>query len=222
MLKIIGHRGVRGAAPENSLAALRLALSAGVDEIEIDVRVTQDGVAILHHDSDAQDDRGARMPIRHHSLDQLRLHKPDITTLEDAIQAIDRRVPLHIEVKPGEPAIPVIKVLQIFLTQGWLETDFLLASKSQPLLLQLHKALPAIPTVIIEPFSGLRAVLRARQIGTKRLSMNHRWLWRGFVKPMAKRGYHLYAYTVNDPARARKLARYGLAGVITDNPEAYR
>ena len=38
---------------------------------------------------------------------------------------------------------------------------------------------------------------------------------------MNKRGYQLYAYTLNKPARLRKLAKHGLAGVITDYPDDY-
>ncbi|HPU50540.1 MAG TPA: glycerophosphodiester phosphodiesterase [Burkholderiaceae bacterium] len=46
-----GHRGARGLAPENTLAAFRAALQAGVDTIESDMAVTRDGVIVMAHDS---------------------------------------------------------------------------------------------------------------------------------------------------------------------------
>ena len=45
-----GHRGARGVAPENTLAAFAAALAAGVDTLELDVGVTRDGVVVVHHD----------------------------------------------------------------------------------------------------------------------------------------------------------------------------
>ncbi len=220
-LQIVGHRGARALAPENTIAAIQKGLEYRVDELEIDVRVTKDNIVILNHNLDLQDERTARYVIKHHTYDELKAAKPDLTTLEEAIEAVGKRVPLQIEVKGGEPTVPVIRIIQVFLTKGWKETDFLIGSKSQRTLMELHKALPSIPTVVIEPFSGLRATLRARQLGTKRLSMRSWWLWRGFIGPMSRRGYLLYAYSLNDPAKAKKWASYGLAGVITDRPDLF-
>src|SRR5688572_17424704 len=45
-----GHRGARGLAPENTLAAFEKALALGVDTLELDVGVTKDGVVVVGHD----------------------------------------------------------------------------------------------------------------------------------------------------------------------------
>ena len=45
-----GHRGARGLAPENTLAAFRTALAIGVTTLETDLAVTRDGVLVLSHD----------------------------------------------------------------------------------------------------------------------------------------------------------------------------
>ncbi|MGH8732884.1 MAG: glycerophosphodiester phosphodiesterase, partial [Burkholderiales bacterium] len=45
-----GHRGTRGAAPENTLPAFAAALGVGVTTLELDVGVTRDGVVVIHHD----------------------------------------------------------------------------------------------------------------------------------------------------------------------------
>ncbi len=47
---IIGHRGARGELPENTLAGIRHAIATGCDMIEIDVRLTRDGVVVVTHD----------------------------------------------------------------------------------------------------------------------------------------------------------------------------
>ncbi len=49
-VEVQGHRGARGHLPENTLPAFELALSFGVDTLELDVGVTRDGVVVMHHD----------------------------------------------------------------------------------------------------------------------------------------------------------------------------
>ncbi len=48
---IIAHRGVSAHAPENTLAAIRMAIDAGVDGVEFDVRLASDGVPVVIHDA---------------------------------------------------------------------------------------------------------------------------------------------------------------------------
>jgi glycerophosphoryl diester phosphodiesterase len=48
---VIGHRGNRAHAPENTLASLREAAALGVDAVEFDLRVSRDGVLVVMHDA---------------------------------------------------------------------------------------------------------------------------------------------------------------------------
>jgi len=221
-LKVVGHRGARALAPENTVASIYKALEHGVDEIEIDARITKDGAVVVHHDRDLQDHTTARYDIRKHTYAELVQLKPDLARLEEAIEAVNRKVPLQIEIKWGELTIPVVRVLDIYLSKGWHENDFLIGSKKQSTLMEIHRSLPSIPKVVIEPFSGVRAGIRARQLGTKRISMRWWWLWSFFISSVSRRGYQLYAYSLNDPKRARRWAAYGLAGVITDYPNRFQ
>ena len=50
-MKVIGHRGAAGLAPENTFAGFDLALELGVDGIETDVQKTKDGKLVLFHDN---------------------------------------------------------------------------------------------------------------------------------------------------------------------------
>jgi glycerophosphoryl diester phosphodiesterase len=220
-LAIVGHRGARALAPENTLAAIRKGLQHHVNELEVDVRITKDHVAILMHNADCQDASGVKLIVREHTYAELKQHKPDLTTLAEAIVAIDREVPLQIEVKWGEPIKPVVEAIQNSLKHGWQPSDFLLGSKKHATLVELQQALPEVTKVVIEPFSSIRAVWRANQIGTKRLSMRHTWLWSGVIKGLHSRGFQLYAYTLNDPLKARRWHQCGLAGVITDSPDTF-
>lgn len=221
-LQIIGHRGARGLAPENTLASIQKALDYGVDEVEIDVRVTKDNIPILHHDLYLRDPAGNRLNIRTHTYDDLKKHKADLATLHEAIWHVNKAKPILIEVKPDERTKPIIKVLKYCVNDGFQASDFLLGSKKQSTLMKLHRALPDVPTVVIEPWLSIRAVYRAQQLKTRRLSMNHLFLWYGFIRAMHRRGYKLYTYTLNDVDKATRWQRFGLAGVITDLPDTYK
>jgi glycerophosphoryl diester phosphodiesterase len=219
-MKIIGHRGARGLAPENTIASLHKALEHHVDKLEFDLRVTKDMVAILHHDPALVGGDG-NFKISDHDYGTLKNHKPDLATFEEVLATIGHPVQLYIEVKRGVPVKPVVNIINKYLDKGWKPDYFLLGSKNQKTLLELHAALPAVPTIVIEPWSGVRAHCRARQLGTKQVSMNQLWLWWGFIRGFKNNGWQLYAYTLNDPRKARRWARYGLAGVITDYPDRF-
>src|SRR4051794_314397 len=48
---IIAHRGASAWAPENTLAAFEMAMESGADGIELDVRLSRDGVPVVIHDA---------------------------------------------------------------------------------------------------------------------------------------------------------------------------
>jgi len=207
-MKVIAHRGGAGAnvGLENSLKAIKAAVKLDVDGIEIDVRVAPgqiSGIPVLKHDPLTPDDK-------------------DLTTLESAIAAVNRKIPLYIEVKPDEPIDPVIGVIAQFLEKGWQSSDFFLLSYSQNTLQELHVAFPDINKIVLERWSSIRAVLRARQLGTTYICMNQRWLWRGVIKSLAQRGFKLAAYTVDNPAQAKRWQNTGLEAIVTNYPERFK
>jgi len=220
-MKVVGHRGAKHLAPENTLAALEAALKHGVDEIEVDVRVTKDGHVVLNHDPVVHTTDGKTYATNSHTLEELQQHKPDMTTLAEAIRAIDRKVPLMIEVKAGEPIEPIVEVVERFLAGEWQASDFMFGSFSQKILRALHEALPQVELVVIELFSGFRAIRRAKQVEASKISLNHHFIWFAAVANMRNKKYELYAWTLNDPKKAQRWSRFGLDGAITDNPQLY-
>lgn len=214
---IIGHRGAKGLAPENTLAALAAGLEAGVDELEIDVRVTQDGVPVVFHDRCFNRQRVSEL-----TFSDFKKHEIDLATLEEAITFVKQRKPLLIEVKPNVPVQTIVKIIQEHLKLGWQAKDFRLASFSQRTLRELHRELPEIQKVVIENWCSVRATWRARELGTRRLSMSRRFVWWGFIRSMRARGYQLAIYTLDDPQKAKRWQKDGLWGVITDFPDRFK
>lgn len=220
-MNIIGHRGARGLAPENTIAGLRKGLEHHVDMLEFDVRVTKDGVPVLHHDSKMVGADGKKLRVGDHSYEALKAHFPDIAKLSEALDLIDDKVIPYIEIKQKEPVKPIAKVLKQYIGSMYSAADLRLASKSQQILRELHEVLPEVPVIVIERWSGVRAHRRAKQVGAKEIAMNQLWLWRGFIRGFKNSDKQLYAYPLNDPAKARRWAKWGLAGVITDFPDRF-
>lgn len=221
-MKIIGHRGAKGLAPENTIASFLKAIEHQVDEIECDVRVTKDNIPVMEHDEWSHNQAGERLLVAGHTQAELQAHKPDLPTLEAAVRAVNQTVPLQLEIKPGVPTEPVIVLIAQFLSEGWHSGDFVFASYDFSILQSLHQAFPDVPLVVIERWSALRAGYRARRLGTKRVSLNQRWLWSGFIKAATRGGYQLSPYTLNNVNKAQRWARLGLYGAITDYPDLYR
>jgi len=69
---IIGHRGAKGIAPENSLSGFKKAVELGIDGIELDVHLTKDGKLIVIHDMDLQRLAGLRVPIKQLTFKELK------------------------------------------------------------------------------------------------------------------------------------------------------
>ncbi len=219
-MKIIGHRGAKGLAPENTLASFKAALSAGVDELEFDLRVTSDGAVVVNHDPFIVDESGAKRTIATTPLSQLRAHKPDLITFDELLDTIGSKKHLLVEIKPAVDVKPIAHIIQKRLQDGWAITTFSICSFDQKVLRKFHVLLPDVGLVVIESWSSWRARRRARELNTKRLSMNQRWLWRGFLRMMHRGGYQISPYTLNNVTKGRRWEPY-LYGAITDRPDLW-
>ena len=107
---LFAHRGGRAHAPENTLAAFRLAVRLGATGLESDVWCTLDGTPVLHHDG-----RVGRRPRRRliSSLDAAEL-PDDLPTLADLLTEIDTDLPVSLDVKDPAAAAPTIRLTAEF------------------------------------------------------------------------------------------------------------
>jgi glycerophosphoryl diester phosphodiesterase len=88
---IIGHRGASAKAPENTMAAFRMAIDAGADGIEFDVRLTRDGVPVVIHDHNLKRTGGVNHRVVDLSLADLK--QIDVGSWFDASSFSKERVP---------------------------------------------------------------------------------------------------------------------------------
>lgn len=193
-MKIIGHRGARGLAPENTVLAIKVALREKVDMIELDVRL-----------------QGKKLVLAHDPLEPGKKYTP----LSDALETLAGKTPLNLELKEPE-TVPLLK-------QALRKYDgkILFSSFNYKTLREVREVFPYCEIAVLERWSGIRAVTKASLLHTKRLHINDKALWSGFVRSVKHEGYSIYAYTVNLRDRADELQSWGIDGICTDYPNLF-
>lgn len=220
-MNIIGHRGAKGLAQENTIKAVKASFELGVDEIEIDVRITSDNTLVLVHGKPLKKLFGMDIKVQEFTYEQLKHRDPELTTLKEVIDLLNKRVRLRIEVKPGTPTKPLVELITIYLNKGWSPSSFLFASFQQSILRELHEALPDIERVVNEHVSLLRAYRRAHHVNSKHIVMHHRLLWGLSISHARRKGFDLAPYPLNNPKKAKRWKKFGLISVITDYPDRF-
>lgn len=218
---IVGHRGAKALAPENTIASLVKGVSHGVDMLEFDVRVTSDHIPVLHHDACVTDPNGDNHDIAEYTYAELKKHKPNLALLSEVFTQISHNTAMYVEVKSVATITPIVAAIKDALRAGWPPEQLYIASKNQSILLQLHTALPDLQKIVIHPWSGVIATRYAKQVNTNFLAIDQRWLWSGFISSMTKRNWRIMAYTLNDPTKAYRWEQAGLYAVITDSPDRF-
>lgn len=222
---IVGHRGAKGLALENTAMSMEAALRYGVDQVEVDLRVSKDGVVVLLHDGRAIARDGQRIQVGEHTYRELLGYFPDLLTLEDLLLLVNRRCVIMLEYKERAAIQLSLMILKRFMAQGWTAADFMFASFDYETLKRLHRAMPDVPVVVLESWSSLRAARRANHLGTPYLSMDQRFLWWGMIW-LVSRKYKLFCYPHHKlihikHAKPNRWTKYGLHGVITDYPNFF-
>src|SRR5687767_7161049 len=104
---VVGHRGSSADHPENTLVAFEAALAAGADAVELDVRLTADGEAVVLHDAEVgvvTDGSGLVHAMTLREIKRLRVGGEEIPTLGEVLVALSGRAVVNTEIKnlPGE------------------------------------------------------------------------------------------------------------------------
>lgn len=234
--RVIGHRGAAAHAPENTLAGFRTAAELGCRMVEVDVKLSGDGVAVLMHDGTvARTGGGAPGAVRDMSLAALKaldvgasfdpaFAGERVPTLEEALDlALALGLAVNVEVKPcpgreAETAEAAIAVIQAVWPAE--REPPLLSSFATDSLLAAKRVAPDLPRgwlVDARP-ADWRAIVAAVDPAT--VHPNQVGLTAEIVSDYRAGGWPVLSYTVNDPDRARTLFGIGVDAVITDRPDA--
>jgi len=235
---VMGHRGAAALAPENTLAGLDAAAAAGCAWVEVDVRLSADGVPVLHHDADLRQTAG--LPRRVAALSAARLSGLDVgrhfaaghagATVPSLDAALRHMAALglraNLELKPlygreVELVARVAAVLDAVSDAPGAPPLPLLSSFSRRTLAAARDRLPACPRgLIVGPLPRTWARDLAA-LGCASIHVSRRHLSPARTEAIKGRGYGLAVYTVNDPEEARLFRRWGADCAITDDPRGH-
>ena len=238
----MGHRGAAGLAPENTLAAFRTAKSLGVP-FELDTSFAGSGELIVLHEDEL--DRIAMVPGRASelSLDYLRtldfgahfdrsFAGEPLPTLDEVFSEIAGEVVINVEVKaPKGTDTKTLAAAVVDMIEAHGLTDRVIITSFNPFLLaKIRAENPDIARgQLVGTFkdSDLRwyekALLKRLAFNRRALpdvlSVEHVMIDRRFLKKMHRRGYKVFAWTVNEEEEMTRLLDLGIDGIITDHPD---
>ena len=230
---IIAHRGASARAPENTLAAIRLGATEGARWVEVDVKLSRDGVCILMHDDLLRRTTNGRGEVAQYDIDELkrldagswfsrRFAGEPIPTLEETLAlCLELDLDINLEIKPcpgrqHETAIRMVETLRRHWPPGraWpLISSFAVAS-----LEEVRLQAPEMPRGLLIGRPTRRARDMLDRLDCVTLHCDAKRVSRELVNKLAATGRPVLCYTVNDPHRARRLLEMGVASIITDRP----
>ena len=226
MTEVIGHRGfARPDRPENTLAAVVAALRAGAQGVEVDIRLTANGVAVCWHDADllrvAGDPRQVRL-VTYTELLQVPLpggHR--IATLAEVISAVAGRGLLVLDLKPDPRPIELVDAIVACL-DGSPPVEVVVSSTESDLLEALawrapHLARAAISAPRESAEMTLRSALRRRDAAVH-LALPAVLATPDVVTASHQAGLSVRVWTINRPVDAQLLELIGVDGLISDDP----
>ena len=238
MVEVIGHRGASSEAPENTLAANRLAFQRSADGIEVDVRLTKDRKLVCMHDKNTLRTTGQELVIKESTLKELKsldvgLWKgkqwkgETIPTLEEVLEEIPEDKKIFIEIRTGTESIdPLIEDIQ----KSKVESNCItVISFHQEVVKQVKRSRESLNVNLLIAFSGPKEILNEEVL--QRLTEfkldgvgaeNHSRLSHTFVAPILEANKKVHVWTVDDIEQAKTYKELGLSSITTNVPQLIR
>jgi glycerophosphoryl diester phosphodiesterase len=231
---IFAHRGASAHAPENTLAAFELALAQQADAIELDVKLSADGQAIVIHDSTVDRTTGSHARVKDLPLRELRALDAGsffsvkflgekIPTLEEVFEAIGKRTFINVELTNYNSSHDqLVETVCSLVKKCGLQEQVMFSSFFASNLTKARAYLPEVPRGLLA-FGGLLGAW-ARSFGFAFGSYQALHPYLKDVTPQQVQRVHrlrrrIHVWTVNPAEDMRRLFHWGVDGIFTDDPQ---
>ncbi|MEV5431777.1 glycerophosphodiester phosphodiesterase family protein [Streptomyces sp. NPDC052701] len=216
----IGHRGVMGVEPENTLRSFVAAQEAGLDAIELDLHLSKDGALVVMHDTEVDRTTDGTGPIAEKTLAELRALDAGggerVPVFEEVLAAV--RTPLQAEIKDVAAARALAEVMR--------ERDLVdrveVSSFHDEAVAEMARLVPGVRTALIASRYGADIVDRAVDAGARTVCLNIRRLTLEVVEYARKADLRIIGWVVNTQEHLRLVHALRLDGATTDYPEIKR
>jgi glycerophosphoryl diester phosphodiesterase len=229
---LFGHRGASLHAPENTLAAFKLAHKFGADGIELDAKLTKDGQVVVIHDATVDRTCNGTGAIRYMTFDEIRnmdagtkfdpkYKNEKIPSLDEVFESLGKKLLINVELTNyADPKDDLPEQVAKLVRKHKLEKDIILSSFHPTTLRRIQKLLPETPAGLLA-FPGLPGAL-SRSFAGRRWSPHliHPYFSdvnEAFVKKEMRWDRKINVWTVDEKTEMERLIHLGVNGIITDD-----
>ncbi len=215
----VAHRGFSGIAPENTLAAIRLAMKIPeVQGIEIDVQLSRDGVPVVIHDFTLGRTTNGSGTVREHTLSELKrldagrwkaraFTGERIPTLDEVLEEVRGRLRVNIELKTNKQTYAGLASAAVEAVRRCeMEEQVYFTSFEPGALIEARQNAPHIPRGLIVDTRSADLDRRLDEYGCTLLSIKHGRVDPVFVRSTLESGIKMMVWTVDRIRRMRELA----------------
>lgn len=230
-MQIIGHRGARGEAPENTLGGFAHLRQLGVRAVEFDVRQLADDQLVVIHDDNLLRTAGRDQVISAATLPQLAdadqawhfsadWPQEPVPQLEQVMSLLADFDHIEVEIKAvSDPVAADRLIRQLLPVLAPYQRHVTITSFDLQILQTLQGHDGYRRGLLVEWPLGQHAIDTALQLGCQRIGWKDMLVTEKLIRQSQQAGLKVSVWTVNDPARALQLQDWGIDGLITDVPQ---
>jgi glycerophosphoryl diester phosphodiesterase len=230
MVNVVAHRGFSGKFPENTAVAFKAALALGVEMIELDVHLAEDGSLIVIHDAtvDRTSDGTGRVDTL--SLDEIKamdagswldpsFKGEQFLVLGEALDLIGDKVKLNVHVKAyDETRMAVLtQTIDEIGSRDLIDSSFI-ASDEQSIIL-VKQILPELAVCSLSTKPKETYIGRSLSYGCEILQPGHAQVDEAFVSEAHEHGLEVNPFYADEEGEMRRLIEAGVDGILTNHPD---
>lgn len=240
---IIAHRGASFDAPENTLAAIKLAWEQDADAVEVDVQLSRDNKIVVIHDFNTKRVGNKNSLVKTQTLSELR--KLDVGSWKDSkwsgekiprLNEVLSTVPgdkkLIVEIKCGTEIISELVSTVKKMEIGTDRIEFI--SFDLSVCIAVKNVLPEYKVLLLSEmdYTWLQRIFRPSIDRLINVALKHNLdgldLWSGnlidenLILICVTNNLLLYTWTINSPEKAKELISLGVDGITTDLPGQFK
>jgi glycerophosphoryl diester phosphodiesterase len=219
---IFAHRGASGVEPENTLRAIKAALDANVDGIEIDIYEV-DGKLFVIHDRWLHRTTSGTGQIFQYNYDQLKSfdagHGETIPTLDEVFSLVAGRCKMNLELKGIFNKDLLYACIDDAINATKLAVnDILISSFNHRLLHSIHQQRPEFAIGALTGCYPLEYAKFAEQLNAYSVHLDVNFISKHFVSDAHQRGLKVFVYTVDELEDIKAMKALGVDGIFSNFP----
>ena len=216
-MMIIGHRGAAALEPENTLLSIKRAIDIGVDAVEIDVHLSKDRELVVIHDATVDRTTDGTGPVSSYTVQEIKRLDAGkgeaISTLQEVIDLIDKRVMLIIELKEKGAERSVVDLI---IRNNLFDKAYVISFWHR--LVKTAKEMDSrTKTGVLLVGSPVDACI-ATQASADALVMKYSFVDREFVKIAHKKGLRVFIWNIDDQDLLKPYVDMGVDAIGSNDP----